>query len=248
MADSDKRFLKPPLVEVAFEILFKPKLRITEKLSEFQDSIEKEYPEFEQHVALIIPPPLGAVDKLDKNRLISVFRKADDSKIVRIGVDRFNFIDKSYTTFDAFKSELVSIWGKFAELVGSISSTRCGLRYINNLSIPFLENPADIIEFVRPHFDYGIFSIKDAVNIKTEARMKLGSGFMTVRSSIEGTYLEEEKVYLRFGLDYDRYEENPEIGESINTVLESFHNAVEGQFRADIGPKYLKFMESGSWD
>lgn len=242
-----KKFVYPPLEEVAFEVSFLPKLKVIDNLSDFQEKIVRAYPHVsvEQLVAGI--GPMALQELKDRAALRYSFENAERSSLLRVSVSNFNYVDKKYDSFTVFSKNVTDLWAKFKGKMGSPAVTRVGLRYINKLRIPLSDNVANVSEFTKPYYDSTMLPPSEISTVKVEARVKRKGKLLTIRSGILGEDSTDDGRFLVYLLDYDCYQESDNIRLELKKLLSSLHSVIEAQFLADVEKPYKEFMDRGTW-
>jgi uncharacterized protein (TIGR04255 family) len=241
------KFKYPPLVEVAFEISFIAKLKVLDKISDFQDKIAKYYPNISSEELLGFKIPGPSSELMDKFRTRFIFENLDKSKMVRIALNSFNFIEKSYDSFSKLHNDIKESWDAFFSTIGDISIDRIGLRYINKLKIPVKYNIKEISDFIVPYYDKGRFNEYDINALIIDARLAGENSNLNIKSGIIGKDSDENKTYTIYLLDYDCSKLGKKLnGDPINE-LKNFHTAIENRFLHDIKEPYKIYMKTGKF-
>jgi len=241
-----KKLIKPPLNNVAFEINFAPKLKILEGLADFQDAISTEYPEFAEE-QLLTPLPSSEGGKTEKLRRHFLFENNEKTRLLRISIINFNFIESQYKSFNDYSGQVNNLWSKFYKIVGDLKITRAGVRYVNYLTIPIERKGINIEKYVKPYFVSSRLQEKELKSIYVETRTVNNGLHMTIRSGIRDDLKIDGKHYVRYLLDYDCYQHDLAMPIDIKQILGIYHRAIEELFLSDIKEDYKAFMESGKW-
>lgn len=236
----NEQFAFPPLVEVAFEITFAPRLKVREKLSDFQDKIVKDYPSFEAEL-----PPITGASLPENLQERYKFQTTSAKRFIRVAIDRFNIVEQQYASFQSFSGEVLKKWGILDQLIGPITPTRIGLRYVNKLLIRSRKDSFNLNKYVKPYHDTGKFEDDDVASVRQEARILRDGCHLSIRSGIAG--YEEQPSSLVYILDYDCYREGEEIRGTIQAQLKKLHSIIETQFLNDLKDPYIKYMRTGKW-
>jgi len=201
MPEARKKLTHPPLKEVAFEVIFQPKLKIMENLANFQEAISDEYPHIGEEQ--LIPFPMSPQGLSSKIKQIYVFENSDHTRLIRITIDRFNIVEKKYDSFISFSKELKRLWGVFSREMGDIKAKRIGLRYINELTIPYSNGKLNISKYVKPYYNEKMFKGHDIIGMNIEARVQEQDKSLTIRSGILRHEIRDSNKHLIYSLDYD---------------------------------------------
>jgi len=242
-----KKFAYPPLQEVAFEVSFLPKLKVFDNLSDFQETIANDYPHIGEEQVVSLPMPLQVRDLADRVKQRLVFENSSKTKMIRISVSSFNFVEKSYDSFTSFSKELKSLWRRFQNKMGDFSINRIGLRYINRLLLPCTNGAVDVTQYTNPYYDVARFEGTDIKTIQIEARLVEKDKYLNVRSGILGEESRDGQRFAIYLLDYDCYEQAQKISASPTSRLNSYHSLIERRFLVDIKKPYKNYMKEGIW-
>jgi len=239
-----KTYSHPPLIEVAFEISFLPKIKVFSQISEFQDKIADAFPIIGEGLPVT---PFGKNEEIDKSlgRML-LFENELRTKLLRIKINSFNFVEKKYISFNHFQTECLDLWDKFCTNIGTFAVRRIGLRYINTLTFPLTDNIEGIKLFTKPYFDIKAFTEDKIGSISIEARVKRKDKNLTIRSGIIG--VNKETGLMDYLLDYDCYQIGDKIFDGdLKKYIDNYHSTIEEQFLSDIEEIYLIYMETGEW-
>lgn len=245
MPKARKKFNYPPLKEVAYEVIFQPKLKIIEKLADFQDAIAGEYPHIGEEQ--LVPFPMPAQPLSNNIRQRYVFENLERTRIIRVAIDRFNIVEKNYDSFISFSKELRKLWGVFIKEMGDIKAKRIGLRYINELKIPYSKGNANICKYVKPYYNEKMFKGQNIIGMNIEARVQEHDESMTIRSGILRDETIDSNRYLIYSLDYDCYQQGEKLPGNPTKQLKKYHDLIENRFLSDIEPSYKTYIETGDW-
>ncbi|RKX32290.1 MAG: hypothetical protein DRP46_01495 [Candidatus Zixiibacteriota bacterium] len=243
-----KKFKYPPLTEVAFEIKFDPKLRIFDKLSDFQELIASKLPQIGEEHLFPFSSNMPLEDSTRNLKKRVVFEDSANKKLLRLSVDGFNFIEKSYESFAKYQKEIATLWKDFSDIMGNLSLNRIGLRYINHLKIPYTDELKDMEKYIKPYYSMERLNKEKVKSISIESRILRDDYILTIRSGIiseDTTDKGKHKVYL---LDYDCYLDNPKLIKNVSVLINKYHDVIEKQFLSDLEIKYLKYMERGEFN
>lgn len=242
-----KKYAFPPLEEVAFEITFLPKLKVIDKISDFQDTIARSYPHISIEELFTTIGPMEVQQLKDRAALRYTFENAEKTSVLRVSVRNFNYVDKKYDSFAVFAKDVLDLWDKFTTEMGPPVATRAGLRYINKLKIPAGESPVRVSDFTKPYYDSEMLSPSEISSVKVEARIERKGKLLTIRSGILGEESTDKGRFLVYLLDYDCYQECGSEVLDLNELLEPLHSVIEAQFLADVEKPYKEYMEKGDW-
>jgi len=239
-----KKFRFPPLVEVAFEVRFKPKLKIAKGIPDYQDAISKKFPSYHK-LNEASDQQAGGID--DGTGCIWVFESQTKKRKVRISEERFNVVVQDYASFAEFSVEIRSLWAKLKKIAGDLSYTRVGLRYINHLFLPMDGEKHQCEVYTNLHYDQERFEQDTIERIFLEGRLRMKATNLTVRSGIMGireTETDRETAYL---LDYDCYQDETSLTGEPESKLVPYHKIIETRFLSDLKEPYLEYMRRGEW-
>ena len=240
-----RKLKNPPLVEVAFEINFRPKMKIFELVPDFQESISEEYP----NIAILSPTKASpsendgpAFQKLERK---IQFKNDDDTRIIRVAYNSFNYVDKQYDTFQGFSTRLRKLWKLFTTSIGDLSFTRMGLRYINHIVIPMIGEKTRISSYIEPYYATGRFSSPEIEKANVQILLKKQAAQLHIRSGPFGVLENPKKKYEIYLLDYDCFQNEGDIAREPLSKLTTLHDQIEAQFLKDVKKRYMKYMEGG---
>lgn len=242
-----KKFAYPPLEEVAFEVTFLPKLKVIDRLPDFQDKIARAYPHVSVEELLAAIGPMPMQELKDRSALRYSFENAEKTSLLRVSVRNFNYVDKKYDSFAVFSKNVTDLWAKFEKEMGRPTAIRVGLRYINKLRIPLSGKVAKVSEFTKPYYDSTMLPPSEIRTVNVEARVKRKGELLTIRSGIQGEDSTDDGRFLIYLLDYDCYLESDHIRLELKKVLSSLHSVIEARFLADVEKPYKEFMDRGTW-
>ncbi|HWR83431.1 MAG TPA: TIGR04255 family protein [Candidatus Deferrimicrobium sp.] len=246
------QFSHAPLEEVAFEISFFPKLKIVEKLADFQDRLATTYPQLGEEYAFRSPDAgrdSGIIDTMKKRFSLT---NPEGTRAVRLSIISLNVVERKYESFNRLKDEIIQIWNWFCDTVKDIKAQRIGLRYINRLRIPLPCDLTKLQDITRLYFAPSRFENEEEIHvINQEATVKRKDTLLTIRSGILGVETDlqaNNKQQLIYLLDYDSsFQLKGETVTSLDQKLDLLHDTVESQFLNDVLPSYKEYMETGQW-
>ncbi len=243
-------FTHPPIDNVVLEIKFLPKLKIVDRLSDFQESIFRMYPVFSEEV--LVPFQRPSIDIEGKRYMVRYFfQNEHESKGIRIAPDVFNFGTSNYLSFRNLKEETTDLWNTFEKTAGELVIKRIGLRYINKLKFPLKNGLSDIDIYTRPYFSTDRIGIDELRRCSLELRLKIEDKELTVRSGLENVVSENERPFAIYLLDYDCFIMEPncqKLSDSLPDIVTGFHSLIENWFLADLKEPYFEYMRTGKWN
>jgi uncharacterized protein (TIGR04255 family) len=236
--DLEEIFPRPAIREVAFEIRFSPRLRIREQLWQFQDSIANDYPEASEEQMLIHP---------DRLTPANVFTNNIDQRAIKISPENFVLSAVKYTTYEEFKSEVISRTEQFCRTYSINKFVRMGLRYINHIELGSEEPVAVLERYVNAPLRFDRFDAGAITQLLTEFRLKFSGYQMTIRGALlqvpAAMVAPERQNNHIYVLDLDCYDENISAL-SLGEVLDRFHEAIQVQFLQHVTEDYKNVMRS----
>lgn len=242
-----KKFAFPPLEEVAFEINFLPKLKVFDNLSDFQEEISNNYPNISEEQLFPLQQPGQPPEYVDRLKKRLIFENLKKTRMVRISLISFNFVERSYDSFAQLSKEIKALWKIFSEKIGKVSINRIGLRYINKLRIPIEKDDSDIINFIKPYYDSGRFNGYNIRTITIEARTFKKDINISIRSGIIGNEIKNGNKSIIYLLDYDCNQMGANLSGNPTNRINKYHSLIEKKFLSDIEDKYKYYMENGRW-
>jgi uncharacterized protein (TIGR04255 family) len=137
-------FLNAPIIEAILDIQVSlPQDISLEHLRNLHAKIQQRYPEKHERVAFqssleLIPPERRSVTTGTSKIDGYLFRSPIEGKVVQSRLDGFTFNKlKPYESWELFSTEARNMWELYRDIANPIRITRCSLRYINKIVIPF---------------------------------------------------------------------------------------------------------------
>jgi uncharacterized protein (TIGR04255 family) len=226
----DEVFDHPPIREVAFEIRFAPRLRVTAELWRLQDRLVEQYPTASTESVF---QPTGSM------LTVHVFQNSITGRLIKISHENFVIAFTRYTRFEDFKEEVISRTDEFFSTFGVNALTRVGLRYVNNIVIPAAEAASSLLHFVRPLMDFDRIPLDDTEQFVNEVRMRYKAHMVTVRGVLLAPLEDRRRVYV---LDLDCHSRGPEVAKDIPRLLDEYHDSAQKFFLDHVTEDYKKVM------
>lgn len=133
-----------PIIEAILDIQVSLPPNISlEQLRSLHAKIQDRYPEKQERIAFKGSLKLAFQEKesvTTGSGMVDgyLFRSSIEGKIVQSRLDGFTFNKlKPYESWRLFSTEAKKMWGYYCEIAHPIKITRCSLRYINKIIIPF---------------------------------------------------------------------------------------------------------------
>jgi uncharacterized protein (TIGR04255 family) len=230
----DEVFPRPSIREVAFEIRFAPRLRISAELWKIQDAVVDQYPIVGSEQAL---QPNGTI------LMVNVFQNPTAARAIKVSQENFVVAFTKYTRFEDFKEEVIAKTKQFCSKFDVSSIARAGLRYVNNIVIPAADKTSTILRYVRPVIDFERVDIEDIDQFVTEVRMRRKNHLVTLRGALLGTLEDGRRVYV---LDVDCHSRVQQKAEEIPELLDEYHESAQQFFLDHITDQYKDVMRGKS--
>lgn len=221
-------FPRPPLREVAFEVRFSPRLRISAEIWKLQDKLVGIY------------PSVGKENPIQANGTIldvSVFQNPADFRVIKVTAQSFLIAFTRYSNFEEFKKEVLDRTTEFCSSFGIRSFTRVGLRYVNEILLEG-SDPASLLRLVRPVLNFDRFPIDFVNQFAVEMRTHYKEHLMTLRSALipgnPSTYVLDIDSHLTHAVSIEQYP----------NLLDEFHDSAQRIFLDHITEECKSRMRS----
>ena len=226
-----KTLKTPPITEALLEIRFNPNKNVTvNKLKEFADSLSDVYTKVEpvenQSFAFKYSKEQGP--KHDFKIEPSGFKltNAQNSRVVIVAIDKFvvSFL-APYSPWPELKTTAEDLYRKYLEFAPQNEIVRLGMRYINNVKLPYMEGFSfeKYINTFQPlpkHEELpDSLSKFETVVVMQHEDIKCTS---TIRQTLLDMVDEDGHAYLPFILDIDVYQGKVYETVQTNEIWESF--------------------------
>ncbi len=204
----DVVFAAAPLDGVVCQCKFQPVMSLLgdSGVAGFQEALRAEYPNYEKVMSTEVQISSSGAQSLANQAPVYRLKSADEAWTVSIAVDSVALETPRYTDFSEFLQRMNHVLKVTSRTLHPASTTRVGLRKINNLKHPEVETPQDWSRFLRRElvgilavdtFPTGIeFSLADV-------RFRDEDNWMIVRHGLH------PQAQLHYLLDIDYYCERP---------------------------------------
>lgn len=226
----------PPLKEVICQIRFTPLLEIAEKLpTDFQKELRVRYPDFKirQNIGLESGQPLpGEYEFISANELSSAI----------LGFNHISLVTKEYSSWARFNEEIQFILKAFSNAYGIILTSRVGLRYVNEITMPNtgVTSIDDLLNILNR--DISCLIRTEPWNYPRKANFQFSipdsGNILTLRLVFD----QEPQPRLIIDLDYFS-KINPPVETSVEDILdylENFHRMIYLAFRWSIEERHIE--------
>lgn len=215
------------LTSVSCEIRFTPLLIIKDKIGEFQKEIRKEFPKHEK--GFVLPK------EFEFNEW--AFLSEDRKKSLRIFINRFSIITKSYYNFKPFYEMVCDTIDKFIKTFKEIDALeRIGLRYINEISLNSKNPLEDIMKWFNPLIYNNKIKELNPIGFSVEFRIPKGNNITTCRNSFP---IEKTPSYI---IDTDSYTTRDiKIGD-VSSIIKELHDLAIIEFHNNIKDEFLEIL------
>ncbi len=242
----------PPLAEVVFEITFPTRVYAVEnRIADFQQHVVPTYPDSADEFVLHIPPAV-AFGKPAKSEVgltpvrSFVFKNSKGTRTVRVSVMGISLVVSDYLHFDDYKVALMAALGPALDIFQPSHIQRVGLRYVNRISIPPKGAATAYRDYVHSPIDDTTFGDRTLNSFLTEVSLELiGATRLTVRSGLLPEQPDTQSRFYLLDLDCSCPESTSLNKETINNLLDEYHEAIERQFKRVVTEKFWKYMAEG---
>ena len=227
-----KTLKNPPIKEALLEIRFNPNKNITvSKLKEFADSLSDVYTKIEpvenQSFAFKYSKEQGPEHDFKIEPSGFKLTNAQNNRIVIAAIDKFVFSFLApYAPWPNLKETAEDLYKKYLHFAPQNEIIRLGMRYINNINLPFAEdfsfqNYINTFQPLPKHEE-----LSDSLS-KFETVVVMPHNDIGCVSTIRQTLLdvegsEDNNAYLPFTLDIDVHQSKVFESAQIKDIWESF--------------------------
>lgn len=187
------------------------------------------------------------IEDEDLHRIEWNYYGKNREKHLVITPDSFFITYKEYESFDNLNSEFLAILEKIFEIFSDIHVNRLGLRYINEIALPY---QTDLLNWEK-YLDNNLLSLFSVA--KDEDRGKIARGMNNlilnygdmILNFKYGMYNPDMPAPIRkkiFVLDYDVYYEDLQDFSEIKDNLIRFHDLIEESFESHIKEELRRVM------
>ncbi len=225
-------FPHPSVREVAFEVRFAPRLRITSEVWRIQDSLAESYPAVSQEM-----------QALDEHQVQAyVFGNPGTGSSIRVSQESFAVVFHQYDSFEEFKDEALRRTDAFAEKFGIQTFHRVGLRYVNHIELGPEQGVEDLKRYVNLPVDFDRFDPASIEQLSTEMRLALDEHKMTIRDELVRRPGNGGGLFV---LDLDCHTFAHIEIEDLPLLMDEFHRKIQIQFLEHVREEYKQIMRGG---
>jgi len=231
-AELDEVFPHPAIREVAFEIRFAPRLRVSAELWKLQDQLADHYP-------AVGTEPLFQPNGAMLN--IHVFQNSHAARVIKVSHENFVIAFNKYSRFEDFKDEVIQKVSSFCTTFQITSLTRIGLRYVNDIVLPRGETIQSLLRFVHPFTDFERVNIDAVEQFVNEVRLRHKDHLVTIRGVLLAPLEGGRHIYV---LDIDCHSAIPQTSDNIPELLDEYHDTAQRFFLEHITEEYKQVMRA----
>ena len=223
-------FPYPSVREVAFELRFAPRLRITSEVWRIQDSLAESYPAVSQELLT-----------LDTGRQVQayVFGNSGTGSSIKVSQESFAVVFHQYDSFEEFKDEALRRTDAFADKFGIQTFHRAGLRYVNHIELAPGQGVQDLKRYVNLPIDFDRFDPASIEQLSTEIRLALEEHKMTIRDELVHRPGKGGGLFL---LDLDCHTFVHVELQELPHLMDQFHRKIQIQFLEHVREEYKQIM------
>jgi len=224
--DLTEVFQRSPLQEVALELQFPPLYEVSDRVTEFQETIRADFPR------------ARTGEQQETGQPLWEFETAPGGTQLRVSPSLFAFISTQYTSYDDFQPSAFERVSEFLSLFDVEPIRRIGLRYVNAMPLgPQGEFRENLKRFFHVDFDPEIHSLSELLSYRFEGRFERGENQITVRSgAVRDDGGTPGLIYL---LDMDSYRTDVDGIEGWKDVVNSLHHDILREFHRHVKDEFL---------
>ena len=242
----------PPLSEVVVEINFPRSFAVENRIADYQAQVSKVYPSPGDEFVLYLPPAVtfGKPPKPEGSNLTPVrtfvFQNLEASRIVRVSVVHLSLLVSDYRHFKDYKDALMAALEPVIKIFQLSSLERVGLRYINRIPIPVRPGELHYQDYVHAPIDPSVFLPHQLSGFLTEVSVDLdGKKKLTIRNGLLPRRAEQSTLTYLLDLDCSSSESVSASGRELGSLLNEYHEVIEGEFQRAMTDRYWNYMTNG---
>ena len=241
------KYKNPPIVEALCEFQFIEKEPFDNTIPGlFYKEIQERYPKkIEQKgLSFAVNPKEGKiVPGVEMLGRMQFFNK-DNTSLIQIGPNLLavNFL-KPYPGWEVFKPQIIKHLDIYKKLIPPAGFKRIGLRYIDKIEIPLINNSIAIEDYFKlaPSYPPGLGAHYDSVSIRMEFPYEGGRDKLIVALT---SATPEKEGFGAFILDMDYFiSSNDKIDIVEQEWIENAHANIESAFESIIADKCRSIFE-----
>ena len=233
------RYKNNQIIEMVCQLRFSTILRLNndsdELLSEFQEKIKDNYPNYKMIDESVFNVKMDGAEKelesitpqiLRNNIKNHTFESADGKERINLTCNFISFSTKKYICWQEFEEKFIEILDKFTEIYGVKNFNRVGIRYINAFSkyeLGINEKDSwkeyisdELIGLSTKYDDVRVYNSKIELPFKDNIQMRILYGL--------GTKQKEDKTSLPvFIIDKDTYKLGNIEKSCVSDILKILH-------------------------
>lgn len=251
----DTQFENAPLTTVLCQITFSPiyALLSPSGVAGFQDAIRGRYPTADVERSVAVQP---GEEGIRVDQTVPTWRFSDDEGwTVALSINFVALTTDSYLNFEEFIDRLNFVLDAVDRTLQPSDSSRIGLRKINAISHPDVQQPTDWAALIRPELA-GLLAAPEMAGTlaggSAEAQLVDGDeGILMIRHGVWNDLEDHDlakdlqKVDLRFRLDLDYFTHRPfaiKGSDDLSALLGDYSNSITSFFTWCLGPALYEYL------
>lgn len=225
------------LIRVAFEIRFPADLTMKDKINNFQGKIKENFPVYEERYTVKFP-----VQDTEKGNLINYAFKNDinESEIYLNAYSIFGLSTKNYPSFKDFLNIFLENLKIFKDTFKIESTTRLGMRYINN--IPLEKDKTNSNKVKNNYFDFCLIEEQEYNFENQYIDLRFNQDDYNIHKQL--IFQKGQQNFYEVIIDLDNFfEEKILIKEDLNELekrIIALHNIIKIKFFEIIKEEFLE--------
>jgi len=233
-------FPKNYLTSVACEIRFDPLLMIQNKIPEFQEKIRGDLPSYGFELTIPVLDPSITTQFSGVNQWL--FKSKDQTKTLKIVVNRIGFIVSEYSTFDIFYQETIKYFSEFFKICNIDEFSRIGLRYVNEFKLVEFEDSQQIslAKFFKVALDKAVIEEYSPFQFETVIRSKKNDYKLFLKNEFN-TDVGGESNYI---IDIDAFKSGNLKKKDLESTFKELHKLELQEFHNNITDEVINILRS----
>jgi uncharacterized protein (TIGR04255 family) len=241
-------FRRNPLLATVVDLRFHPVLKLADQVADFQDRVRSTFPVFQEATNQVVSlQPFGPVAV--KQEKLFQFWKVDGSATLTLTTSSLTLESRRHADRGALFAEADTGFGALLGLHSSFTTTRLGLRYVNQIDQTQIQSELGRSttwqQLVSDRFlsvPTGLAELDDATLFACEVASPLDRGALVARY---GLLRDSSDGRTKFRLDLDRYLDVPFAASEVSGLLATFSDDIFSLFVTAMGPDLRIWMEGG---
>jgi len=257
-----KRYKKPTVARVIFQINFPNLFIIENRIGDFQMKIMDKFPESSLSIRReLLFANIGPKSKMEEipisenlGRKIWQF-KSGDSIVLSITTNSLDIVStqhKSYFSYEngeGFRDIIQFAVDVFLSLVPIEKINRIGLKYIDvcplpikeigDTQIPYVENQ-EFLDWYNTGLQLNRFNLTHLGRLKFESELKFGDYYLIYKENLG--FINPKQTDIQYILDFDGYKRNIDPNSYLN-VLDDLHILIHNEWEKTLKQPVKDIME-----